>query len=72
MLTGGEPTGLEPLMSCPKGTCRAQPTQYSEGNLHVGQEVRQVRCPTVFDISIEQHSTLSVCLSTKIQPNEIK
>ncbi len=29
-----------------------------EGNLHVGQELRQVRCPTVFDISIEQHSTL--------------
>ena len=28
-----------------------------EGNLHVGQEFRQVRCPTVFDISIEQHST---------------
>ena len=29
-----------------------------EGNAHVGgQEFRQVRCPTVFDISIEQHST---------------
>ena len=28
----------------------------SEGNLHVWQ-FRQVRCPTVFDISIEQHST---------------
>ena len=28
-----------------------------EGNLHVGQKFRQVRCPTVFDISIEQHST---------------
>jgi hypothetical protein len=28
-----------------------------EGNLHVGQKFRQVRCPTVFDICIEQHST---------------
>ncbi len=28
-----------------------------EGNLHVGQKFRQVRCPTVCDISIEQHST---------------
>jgi hypothetical protein len=28
-----------------------------EGILHVGQKCRQVRCPTVFDISIEQHST---------------
>jgi hypothetical protein len=27
------------------------------GNLHIGQKFRQVRCPTVFDISIEQHST---------------
>jgi hypothetical protein len=28
-----------------------------EGILHVGQKCKQVRCPTVFDISIEQHST---------------
>ncbi len=29
----------------------------SEGNLHVGQKFRQVRCAMAFDISIEQHST---------------
>jgi hypothetical protein len=28
-----------------------------EGNLHVWQKIRQVRCPTVFDISVEQLST---------------
>jgi hypothetical protein len=39
------------------GLHQCRKVSVDEGNLHVGQKFRQVRCPTVFDISIEQHST---------------
>jgi hypothetical protein len=49
-----------PVHPCCAVLCSLTPfllSTESQGNLHVGQEFRQVRRPTVFDISIEQHNT---------------